>query len=315
MTTTARHAFLTSSGEPLEIAPDPLEAAIRFGAFSEATGIPAEWVLTSFLAAIPLPIYPAHWPDARKRWSGVKAEMMWHPLMWLPERVANRYPVIDDEGNTVVEDDDTWAVRICLELLASGMYDQDSGTWADVLATIGLSADNPADIGRIEEWLDGADDEELDGLDTSSHFENTDDPDWAIHAAMDRLEGLRLVSWALSADALADSLADFSEMAEDPDLTVSKAIWTVKLLADMGMAVFASIPEDFPRHGDEATWWERMADEMKFFDGTIAGLIAGPVEVMGDRLLLLSGTLEPMIDRSADEPDAKIESEVAKLLP
>lgn len=304
-TDVARHPFLTSPGEPLEIAPDPVEAAIRFGAFTEATGIPAPWVLTSFLAAIPLPIYPAQWPEGRKRWDGVKADMMWHPLMWLPKRVANRYPITDDDGQSVVEDDDTWAVRMCWELAASGMYDQDTGTWADVLATVGLSVDNPADLGRIEEWLDGADDPVLDGLDTTSHYENADDPDWAIHVAMDRLEGLRLVSWALAAEALFDALNDLSDMASDPELQAAKAIWTAKLLADLANSVFTSIPLNFPGHGDEAAWWARNAEKMATFTGTTNDVLAGPVDVMADRLILLSATLDPMVDEMVGAEEDK----------
>ena len=302
-TAVARHPFLTSPGEPLEIAPDPIEAAIRFGAFIEATGLAAPWVLTSSLAAIPLPIYPANWPQGRKRWAGVRADMMWHPLMWLPNRVANRYPITDDDGRSVIEDDDTWSVRLCWELLASGMYDQESGTWVDVLAMVGMSVDNPADLGRIEEWLDGASDPTLDGLDTTAFYENQDDPDWAIHVAMDRLEGLRLVSWALAAESLFDALADFSDAAAEQQLEPAQAIWTGKLLADLGNARFDSIPDDFPGHGDEAAWWARNADEMKFFSGSTAELLAGPVEVMADRLVALSATLDPMVDEMVGSED------------
>ena len=306
MTTVARLAFLTSSDEPLEIAPDPIEAAIRFGAFLEATGIPAQWVLTSFLAAVPLPIYPAQWPQGRKRWEGVRADMMWHPLMWLPDRVANRYPITDEDGQSVVEDDDTWAVRMCWELTASGMYDQDTGTWVDVLSTVGLSVDNPADLGRIEEWLDGADDPLLDSLDMTEHYQNSEDPDWAIHVAMDRLEGLRLLSWALAAESLFDGFTDLSEMAADPALDPAEVTRGVNLLAQMAGAAFASMPQDFPGHPDEAAWWARQVDEMKFFGGTTADLIDGPVEVMSERLMLLSATMDPMVQEmigaEQDEP-------------
>jgi len=304
-TEVARHPFLTSPGEPLEIAPDPVEAAIRFGAFTEATGIPAPWVLTSYLATIPLPIYPAQWPEGRKRWDGVRADMMWHPLMWLPERVANRYPIADDDGQSVVEDDDTWAVRLCWELAASGMYDQESGTWVDVLATVGLSVDNPADLDRIEEWLDGAEDPVLDSLDTTEHYENRDDPDWAIHVAMDRLEGLRLVSWALAADSLFDALNDLSDMAEDPELDDAKATWTAKLLADLADSVFGSIPVSFPGHGDEAAWWAHNAEQMAAFTGTIDEVLVGPVDVMADRLILLSATLDPMVEQMIDAEEGE----------
>jgi len=72
--------------------------------------------ITPRLIAYPVPVYPAEWSKRdgvqRKRWAGVTPEWMWHPMMWLPEILQPR------EG----ENEDTYAIRLALELTESGVY-------------------------------------------------------------------------------------------------------------------------------------------------------------------------------------------------
>ena len=85
-----RRACLTSPGEPLLLARDPIESMIRFGQFAEQSGIDTTELVASRTVAVPLPIWPEQWSKGTRRWKGTRSELMWHPLMWLPERLATR---------------------------------------------------------------------------------------------------------------------------------------------------------------------------------------------------------------------------------
>ena len=131
--------------------------------------------------------------------------MMWHPLLWLPDRLATRYTLVDDNGACSTEPDDIWCLRVCLELQAAGLYDPDTGSWLDVLSLAGLDGDDPDTAGRVDRWLTGGADPVLDRLDLTEHVDRPDDLDWALHAAIDELPAMRVVSWVLTAQDLLDA--------------------------------------------------------------------------------------------------------------
>ena len=120
--------------------------------------------------------------------------------------------MVGQDGRTGPEDDDTWAVRVCLELSASGLYDAESGTWLDVLARYGLDVDDPTTLDRIRSWQAGASDPVLDTIDLSD-LVDIDDRHWALETAIALMGDLKPASWALLAN---DMLVTIDEIA-DPD--------------------------------------------------------------------------------------------------
>lgn len=84
------------------------------------------------LCAGPLPV-STKGPDGRpERWARANPAFMWHPLMWLPPHLALRsqYRAIDDcqgggtSEDTTIESDEIWTIRVALELVNSGLYNQ-----------------------------------------------------------------------------------------------------------------------------------------------------------------------------------------------
>lgn len=206
-----RRPSLLSDGEPLLLARSAIEAATRFTTFAEVSGLPQVSVLSTPLCATPLPLFTdfgTH-PDGspRRRWAGTRPEFMWHPLMWLPQRVAGRYSLSDSAtGTQRLEDDDLWAIRVALEVTASGLYEPATGTWFDVLDSVGIDIETPDGLDRVRRWLDGSPDETLDGIDLSGYLD-IDPPSWALESALALRPDLERASWALIADDLLD-LAD-----------------------------------------------------------------------------------------------------------
>lgn len=218
------------------------------------TGLGTDQLLLSPLTACPLPM-PWTIPAGQRRWPGLRPGAMWHPLLWLPERLCSpsilRDPVT---GRTWGETYDDWATRVALEMTESGpvviddehwvllhdpahgrhvrpvgpqdahlvpLFDPATGTWLDVLSTIGLDVQDPADLARVEHWLDGEDDDALDSVDLDLFLSAADrDPSWALDRAQRPLvdgsghrsyvEDLRDASCALVARELDDRAADLA---------------------------------------------------------------------------------------------------------
>lgn len=174
-------SFLTHPGEALTVQDDINEMLTREQLFTRYTGIPVESVHISPLIAVPVPVYPAD--SERRRWAGTHPEAMWHPLMWLPEKLQKVFELEPGRHETL----DEWALRVLFSLDRAGLYDQDTGQWVDLLQPAGIDVENPDDIARIQTWLDGAPDPILDGIDLTSLFEETapeGNPDWALVQAV-----------------------------------------------------------------------------------------------------------------------------------
>ena len=105
-----RRRMFPSDDEPLLLSTSPLRMVMDRDAFLTFTGIPPESVMVDPILATPLPLYPDEqtWASAGlKRWPGTRAAAMWHPLMWLPQRVHARFEVVDDDGRRALEDSTT----------------------------------------------------------------------------------------------------------------------------------------------------------------------------------------------------------------
>lgn len=182
-------------------APGLIRLGERVERFTTDTGLTDLDVYADPLLAIPVPIYATRIQPGRRRWDGLNPLMMWHPLMWLPQRVADPYLLT---GAGTGEDDrlestDEWALRVAIELTASGLYDPATGGWVDVLALHDLDITDPAVQGRLHRWLAGADDPDLDRIDLTSYLDMPDDPAWAVVAVQGLLADLYGASWALTA--------------------------------------------------------------------------------------------------------------------
>lgn len=240
-----RRPSLVTPGTPLLLCRDTIETAVRFRSFVEEAGIPEHLVLTSTLCAVPLPVYTnfGTFPDGRprRRWEGTRAEFMWHPLMWLPPRVAYRYNIDDPAtGASRIEDDDLYAIRLAFELTASGLYDPTTGTWLDILATVGIDIDDDLDLARVQDWLDGYPDEILDAIDLTDHMD-IEDRDWALESALALRDNLEHASWALIADDLLN-LGD-NTMGHADALSHESQLMALRSLAGLGVSLLAAVPE------------------------------------------------------------------------
>lgn len=299
-----RRGIFHVPGEPLVVSSSPIECMERFAAMSEFTGLGPEMLLSTPLITTPLPRYPAEWGEGHRRWPGTRPEAMWHPLMWLPRRVAHRYTLVSnspetgDGGQRRLEGDDAWALRVCLELAAAGLYDEETGEWLDVLSGAGLDVDDDADLARVQEWLDGADDPVLDGIDLAPLLLR-DPADWAVAEAAAWMPTMRVMVWGTHADALVekgDFLLDAIRNGVHLDgggrgpISLASAKGEAATLLFFARDVFRTIDEE-----EGLVWalYEAEADGAEDLDGLVR-----VIELAQDRLRALAEMFVPVIEEA-----------------
>lgn len=242
-----RRQSLLSPDESLLLCTSVVEASSRFDQFVLESGIAEKHVLLSNLCAIPLPQYEASWfndraPGQPRRWQGTRAEFMWHPLMWLPARLAGRYSITQDDGYTRTESDGEWAIRVALEMTASGLYDVASGGWVDILATVGLDITDELDLARVQDWLAGEPDEILDAIDLSEYL-NIDPSSWALDAALALHDDLVGAAYAGIANELLDVCDTVLAALKDNHQTALQGLRSVASLADATLGAIDVVTE------------------------------------------------------------------------
>lgn len=290
-----RREWMTEPGEPLLLSRDPIESVIRFGQFSEQTGIDTDSVYAGRLVAIPLPIYPETWAPGTRRWGGTKAQMMWHPIMWLPTYTTTRQNLPSDRAEgTSPETDDEWAIRVALELTASGLYDDATGTWLDVLATVGIDIDRPEAQARVAAWLSGRSDPELDGIDLSEWMTDPEDPDWASHSAAGLLPDLLQFSWALGADSLLAVLDSLPSEVSEHGMEGVAVATVAETVAFVGHGWMIDIPDS-----TAAIMLETAAEQLGAMTGpSPAEVIDGPVAYLSEALAAVRDRFWPIMEKA-----------------
>ncbi|MCL6424376.1 hypothetical protein Bequi_13480 [Brachybacterium sp. JHP9] len=187
------HEFLAAPGDALTPARDVDELHGRLEEMSLLTGLPPNRMVLSYLSSVPIPRYETL-PEGESRWAGLKAEALKSPLFLLPENVHDRYPVADGEGGQRLETDDEWALRICLLVISTGLYDPTTGQWRDILASLGYDLDDESVRARIQDWMNGAEDPELEALDLDAQFPDTDELIRVYDVAQEAFPGMFALS-------------------------------------------------------------------------------------------------------------------------
>jgi hypothetical protein len=270
-----RRLMLTDPGETLLLSKSSYEALRRFSDWQELTGLAPEQFTSDTLCSVPLPVYPTVAPGTR-RFSSVKPAAMWHPLFWLPERVSGEYRLpTGPNGELEPESSALRSVRIALELTVSGLYDPETGTWADILSTVGIDVENPRDLARIAEWQAGGVDDTLDSIDLTGFLLNPVQPNWAIESALLLLETLSRAQWAVLADSLIE-LIDTAAHPDSGDAVLADVRDATALAAFLASLHLDAVPTD---DEDPAVFWGRLEEDARHGRyGDVDAFLAGPVE-------------------------------------
>lgn len=228
-----RRAWLLSPGEPLILGSSPLEAAVRFGEVTDALRVDADDVVVSQICALPV---PAQSEAPRLLARTCDPAIAWNPLVWLPSRLMAL------SGEPLARD--IHALRVCLELTASGLYDPVSGTWTDVLDLVGIDIDDAAGLDRVARWQSGGADPALDAVSLSAAMADADYPDWSLESAYAMAPTLAKCSIALGMDALL-SLSDavLASFDESDRATLVESLETIRDLAQVWSGPDAHQPD------------------------------------------------------------------------
>ncbi|MGP5048038.1 hypothetical protein [Glutamicibacter ardleyensis] len=200
-----RRHYLTSPGQALIISDDPIGRLHALSQFAEDTGLPFENITMDSVCAVPLPMVTEDM-DPDRPYAHVNPEMLWHPMFWLPTRLIERQAYEDDNGTTYIEDTRLWSLRVSLEMLSGLIYDHETG-WLNMMELVGLDVRNPADLRRIRNWQNGAEDESLDSINLDELMQDDNDPTWALETARGVIDDMDGAQWSVQAAALAEYLS------------------------------------------------------------------------------------------------------------
>ncbi len=306
-----RRQFLLEAGEALLVTRDPVRNLVNHVSAAKAIGVPQGELIQSRMSPMPFPVNACR-PEGstkRRRIEGVDPQMMWLPVLWLPERLTERSQfqlidgdivVLDPKGHyagdpravTVpiegvainTETSDAWVIRVALELEAAGAYDVESGSWLDVLDTVGINVDDIDDYARVERWLEGASDSDLDWLeenylDDGWHVPRGEEPTWALRSALGAYPDLLDATWALGTDSILNIVADVAQSVKEGEIADTA---DAKFVANMVCMMSGTLLRYYSV--DEAQWWSEMSRTVEAFQGTTNDLVTGPLSEIDGRL-------------------------------
>lgn len=259
--------FLLSEDENLFITANPFIAEDRFETFIDATGLSEDETVLSPLVSLPVPVNTGPTGESLAKSSpGFKTEMLWHPFFWLPDASLRPQLVDDGDGSQRPESPDEMAVRVCLELGASGLYDPKTGCFVDVLALYGLDIDDEDTATRCESWVMGVDDPVLDAIDLTSLLLLDKDPRWSVNESQRLMPYLEPAMWNIVCNDLLEMLSDVGNFGDgearnmDDMRSITSAIFTsaLILLEDVELGSNAQSPTDF---------WTIMLENVNSYSG------------------------------------------------
>lgn len=208
---------LADAGEPMLMPVHAVELCLRAAAFiadsrsDDAPGLAPEDVFIEPLLGIPLPVAIAGDDGDLLPWTDVDPDLLWHPLFWLPKRLALPARFELDDGTVEIETRTEWALRVMLEVHSVGLWDHERG-WADVWAIAGVDATAPDHHERVLAWQGGGTDDVLDAITLDDLVGSDENAAWAYRRARLLAELLQPVSLGrharLLAAAIDDAIAD-----------------------------------------------------------------------------------------------------------
>lgn len=237
--TDVTRSYLLEQGEGLLFTSDPWQWAARVPLFQEDTGLNAKQLYTTPLFAHPIPIRA----PGETSWRALPTNMLWHPLLWLPEHLARPAQFPDGKDGAIIDEDPAeWGVRVMLEIANAGLYDPNTGEWVDVLARAGVDLNGQAGVDRVTAWVRGEADELLDSFTIADQLDHAQPAGWAREAARAEAWAMREAQWSRTANALL--LFIEANPDEQPPTTLAK------IVAETAAACFTDIAVD-PETGED----------------------------------------------------------------
>ncbi|XKH58649.1 hypothetical protein LG293_16490 (plasmid) [Citricoccus nitrophenolicus] len=284
----------TTEGTPLLMGEDAMGMLAAHEQWTRYTGLPGDMVIIGTLCSSPIPFYREAQPGPRQ-FSEVNPAALWHPLFWLPNRLATPYTlsITDPEtGEHPVEPIEAWSIRVALEMSVSGLYDPTEG-WADILAMGGIDVTTQEGVGRVAAWQAGQPDELLDNIDLDRYLSQIDDPQWADGAVETLLPLLAEAHWALMAESI---LALLNDALANPDFALARG--SVALACNVAAATLPQAPTltlavDAPPMEE---LFDKVRSAAQSWTGDRASFEAGPVRMAINWLTLLRDEHQHAVD-------------------
>lgn len=313
-TTFRRKPFILVPGDPLILDSDPIDVILDFGRFVEETGIPATSMMTSRLCSLPIPL------GEIRGWSNVRPETAWLPLLWLPPHLSKRKQyIINGDGlaqsvsptardttrgqEVYEESDETWMIRVMLELTASGFYDADSGTWLDVLDIIGIDVGTDEGRRRVAAWLAGAPDEDLDlfdtGLELEGNIKSVAEPDWALNESIVNHGYLVTCAYCTGARSLSAAISELKDDIASGDASIADAKLLIETTCIAAATWFSDLPladDDDVEAKPEDAWWLELNESAAAFQGDTPAFIGGFIDPAIERLNEIYEATLPLVE-------------------
>lgn len=243
-----RVRFLLSEEEPLTIPRHVIPQVLRLGIGAKTLGLPEDRLIVTPAVSIPLPRYVEDKP--LRGTPGVHPAALRYPFMWLPAELRERYELADENGQTKLESDSVWALRVALEMFASGAFNGNTGGWIDILGLYDLDPSDPDTNDRIQRWWNGEDDEILDAIDISDMFDvdapegSEPETDWAIISASSLDAPFRNAAYSLAGfDILA--LCEMIESGDTRPFGNANTRDAIRNLVNVCMSEFIDEPTIF----------------------------------------------------------------------
>lgn len=259
--------FLLGEGENLFITANPFVAEDRFDEFIEATGLSESDTVLSPLVSLPVPVNtgPTGEPLAKSS-PGLRTEVLWHPFFWLPDSSLRPQLVDDEDGSSRPESQDEMAVRVCLELGASGLYDPKTGCFVDVLALYGLDIDDEETFTQIESWLMGVDDPALDAIDLTSLLLLDKDPKWSLNESQRLMPYLEPAMWNIVCNDLLEMLSDIGNFGDGEDRSMDEMRSITSAIFDRALALLENVDLG-PTAQSPTDFWTIMKENVESYEG------------------------------------------------